>query len=67
MARSGHPDSAGSQFFIVVNDSPHLDRQYTAFGRVVSGIEVVDKIVAAPRDPRDNPKDRIDMKVKVTG
>jgi peptidyl-prolyl cis-trans isomerase B (cyclophilin B) len=66
MARSGHPDSAGSQFFIVVNDSPHLDRQYTAFGRVVSGLDVVDKIVGAPRDPRDNPKDRIDMKVKVT-
>ena len=66
MARSGHPDSAGSQFFIVVNDSPHLDRQYTAFGRVVSGIDVVDKIVGAPRDPRDNPKERIDMKVKVS-
>ena len=66
MARSGHPDSAGSQFFIVVNDSPHLDRQYTAFGRVVSGLEVVDKIVSAPRDPRDNPKERIDMKVKVS-
>ena len=65
MARSQDPDSAGSQFFIVVKDSNFLDRQYTAFGRVVSGMEVADKIVSAPRDPRDNPNDRVDMKVKV--
>ena len=65
MARSANPDSAGSQFFICVADSPFLDRQYTVFGEVVSGIDVVDKIVSQPRDSRDNPKDRIEMKVKV--
>jgi peptidyl-prolyl cis-trans isomerase B (cyclophilin B) len=65
MARSSDPNSAGSQFFIVVKDSNFLDRQYTAFGRVVSGIEVADAIVNSPRDPRDNPNDRVEMKVKV--
>ena len=65
MARSSSPDSAGCQFFICVADSSFLDRQYTAFGRVVSGMEAADKIVAAPRDPKDNPKDRIDIKVRV--
>ncbi len=65
MARAGHPDSAGSQFFICVKDSNFLDRQYTVFGEVVSGIEVVDKIVSQPRDPNDNPFERIEMKVKI--
>ena len=65
MARSGHPDSAGSQFFICVKDSSFLDRQYTVFGEVESGIEVVDKIVAVPRDGNDNPNDRVEMKVKI--
>jgi peptidyl-prolyl cis-trans isomerase B (cyclophilin B) len=65
MARAQDPDSAGSQFFICVADSSFLDRQYTAFGRLVRGIEVADKIVAEPRDARDNPKERIDMKVRV--
>ena len=65
MARSQDPDSGGSQFFIVVKDSPYLDRNYTAFGQVVRGIEVADKIVNAPRDRNDNPNDRIDMKVTV--
>jgi peptidyl-prolyl cis-trans isomerase B (cyclophilin B) len=65
MARSSDPDSAGSQFFICVKDSAFLDRQYTAFGRVVRGIEVADKIVAAPRDARDNPDERVEMKVRV--
>ncbi len=59
------PNSAGSQFFICVADSTFLDRQYSAFGRVVRGMEVADKIVNAPRDGRDNPNDRIDMKVRV--
>lgn len=62
MARSAHPDSAGSQFFIMVADSPHLDGQYTAFGKVSSGLEVVDKIVAAKRDSRDNPIEKIEIK-----
>ena len=65
MARSTDPNSAGSQFFIVVADSTFLDRQYSAFGRVVRGMEAADKIVAAPRDRRDNPNDRIDMKVRI--
>ena len=49
MARSSDPNSAGSQFFICVADAPHLDRQYTAFGRVIQGMDVVDTIVNAPR------------------
>ncbi len=65
MARAQDPDSAGCQFFICVADSNFLDRQYTAFGRVVRGMEAVDKIVASPRDSRDNPNERIDMKVRV--
>ena len=66
MARSGHPDSAGSQFFICVADVPTLNKQYTVFSEVVSGMEVVDKIVSQPRDPGDNPLERIEMKVKIT-
>jgi peptidyl-prolyl cis-trans isomerase B (cyclophilin B) len=66
MARAQSPDSAGCQFFICVADSGFLDRQYTAFGRVVRGMEAADQIVAGPRDARDNPKDRIDIKVRVT-
>jgi peptidyl-prolyl cis-trans isomerase B (cyclophilin B) len=65
MARSQDPDSAGSQFFIVVKDSNFLDRQYTVFGEVTSGMEVADKIVNAPRNSRDLPNERIEMKVKV--
>lgn len=65
MARAANPDSAGSQFFICVADSPFLDRQYTVFGEVVSGMEVADKIVSQPRDKRDNPNDRIEIKVKI--
>src|SRR5512147_2349083 len=65
MARAQNPDSAGSQFFICVKDSAFLDRQYTVFGEVESGMEAVDKIVSQPRDPRDNPNERIEMKVKV--
>jgi peptidyl-prolyl cis-trans isomerase B (cyclophilin B) len=65
MARSQDPNSAGSQFFICVADSGFLDRQYSAFGRVVRGMEVADKIVNAARDARDNPHERIDIKVRV--
>ncbi len=66
MARSGHPDSAGSQFFICVADVPFLDGQYTVFGEVLKGMEVVDKIVSQPRDGNDNPNDRIEMTVDIT-
>ncbi len=65
MARANDPNSAGCQFFICVADSGFLDRQYTAFGRVVRGIEVADRIVSEPRDARDNPKSRVDIKVRV--
>lgn len=65
MARAANPDSAGSQFFICVKDSPFLDKQYTVFGEVTSGMDVVDKIVSQPRDQNDNPNDRIEMKVKI--
>jgi len=65
MARSNDPNSAGSQFFICVADATFLDRQYSAFGRVVRGMEVADQIVSAPRDGRDNPNERIEMKVRV--
>jgi len=67
MARAQDPNSAGSQFFIVVADSTFLDKQYTAFGNVVRGLEVADKIVSAPRDGRDNPNERVEMKVRVAG
>lgn len=62
MARAGNPNSAGSQFFIMHKDSPHLDGQYAAFGKVTSGIEVVDEIATAPTDMRDRPKS--DMRIK---
>lgn len=55
MARTVMPDSAGSQFFIVVEDAPHLDGQYAAFGRVISGMEEVDRIASVPRDAADRP------------
>lgn len=55
MARSGHPDSAGSQFFIMVESAPHLDGQYAAFGKIIEGIEEADKIVMVKRDYRDKP------------
>ena len=65
MARSQDPDSGGSQFFICVADAPFLDSQYTVFGRVIEGMDVVDQIVNTPRDQRDNPNDRIEMKVRI--
>ena len=55
MARAADPNSASSQFFIVVKDSPFLDRQYTVFGQVTKGVDVADKIVSAPRDANDRP------------
>lgn len=66
MARAQDPDSAGSQFFICVADAPFLDGQYTAFGEVVSGLEIADRVVAAKRDGRDNPLERIEMTVTVS-
>ncbi len=56
MARAMDPNSAGSQFFIMVAKSPHLDGQYAAFGKVIEGIEAADTIVSTDRDFRDKPK-----------
>jgi peptidyl-prolyl cis-trans isomerase B (cyclophilin B) len=65
MARSQNPDSGGSQFFICVADARFLDNQYTVFGKVVSGLDVVDAIVSSSRDSRDNPDDKIEMQVRI--
>ena len=56
MARAMHPDSAGSQFFIMVEDAPHLDGQYAAFGRVIEGMDVVNEIATTATDRADKPK-----------
>ena len=55
MARAMDPDSAGSQFFIMVADAPHLDGQYAAFGKVTEGIEAADEIVSVRRNYMDRP------------
>ena len=65
MARSQSPNSAGSQFFIMVDDAPHLNAQYASFGQVIEGMEAVDKIVAAQRDYNDRPMENQIME-KVT-
>ena len=62
MARSSDPNSASSQFFIVVKDSTFLDGQYSAFGEVISGMEVADKIASAPRGANDRPNQPIHIK-----
>jgi peptidyl-prolyl cis-trans isomerase B (cyclophilin B) len=65
MARGNEPDSAGSQFFIVVEPSPFLDGKYTAFGEVTKGHGVADKIVSLPRNDHDLPNERIEMTVTI--
>ncbi|MFC7677972.1 peptidylprolyl isomerase [Paenibacillus sp. GCM10028914] len=65
MARTNDPNSAGSQFFIMHADAPHLDTQYAAFGKVTEGMEVVDEIAALPTDGSDRPDPLPTMK-KVT-
>ena len=66
MARSMRPNSAGSQFFVMVADAPHLDGQYAAFGKVIEGMEAADAIVSAKRDYSDRPyEDQIMEKVTV--
>jgi len=62
MARSMHPDSAGSQFFIMHETSPHLDGAYAAFGKVTEGLEIVDKIACVRTDFRDRPMETQRMK-----
>jgi len=56
MARTMFPNSAGSQFFIMVHDAPFLDGEYAAFGKIIEGQEVADGIVNTPRDMNDKPK-----------
>ncbi len=65
MARANDPDSAGSQFFICLAESNFLDWKYTVFGEAVSGMDVADKVVNAKRDSRDNPLERIEVKVSI--
>jgi peptidyl-prolyl cis-trans isomerase B (cyclophilin B) len=65
MARSQDINSASSQFFIVVSSSRFLDNQYTVFGQVLDGMDIVDKIVNMPRDEKDNPLEKVEMYVTV--
>ena len=65
MARSMSPNSAGSQFFIMHKKSPHLDGQYAAFGKVIEGLDVVDKIAKSKTDRMDRPVQEVKLK-KVT-
>src|SRR5689334_1402351 len=65
MARANEPDTAGSQFFIVVEDSFFLDRKYTVFGEVTKGLGIADKIVNLPRNDQDLPNDRIEITVTI--
>ncbi|XOQ43913.1 MAG: Peptidyl-prolyl cis-trans isomerase [Clostridium sp.] len=66
MARTMDPNSAGSQFFIMVEDTPYLDGEYASFGRVISGMEEVDRIVNVPRDYDDKPlRDEVIQNVTV--
>ena len=63
MARSMMPDSAGSQFFIMHEDAPHLDGQYAAFGKVIEGIEVVDKVASVKTDYNDKPLEPVVIEI----
>src|SRR5262249_48391179 len=65
MARTNDPNSAGSQFFIVVKDSNFLDGQYTVFGEVVKGMKTADKIGSLPRNRSDLPTERVEMTIVV--
>lgn len=66
MARSQAPNSAGSQFFICAGPTPQLDNKYTVFGQVIEGLDIIQEIVNTPRDRRDNPKEKVEMTVKIT-
>lgn len=63
-ARSQDPNSASSQFFICTGSPTQLDGQYSIFGKVINGMDVADKIVNSPRDAKDNPNDKIEMKIE---
>ena len=67
MARSMHPDSAGSQFFVMHQDSPHLDGQYAAFGRLTGGLDVLDAIAGTRTDRQDHPLEEQQIKsIRIT-
>lgn len=67
MARSMNPNSAGSQFFIMTDDAPHLDGMYASFGKITSGMEEADRIVSVDRDMMDKPReDQVIKQVRVT-
>ncbi len=65
MARAANPNSASSQFFIMTSDSSHLNGQYSAFGKVIEGLDAVDAIVAEDKDFRDNPVNPVEMSVTI--
>ena len=65
MARESNINSAGSQFFICVTDLPNLDGNYTVFGKVIDGMDVVDNIMKVSVDFRDNPIERVEMKISI--
>jgi peptidyl-prolyl cis-trans isomerase B (cyclophilin B) len=65
MARANEPDTAGSQFFIIVEQSSSLDGKYTAFGEVTKGLGIADKIVGLPKNDHDLPNERIEMTVTI--
>lgn len=62
-ARTADPNSATSQFFLMHGVSPHLDGQYTAYGKAISGLEVIDKVAKMPKDARDNPNDKVEFTI----
>jgi cyclophilin family peptidyl-prolyl cis-trans isomerase len=63
--KPGEPNSAGSQFFICDAPVPNLNNQYTVFGQVISGLEVIKKIANSPRDKRNNPKEKVVMNIAI--
>jgi cyclophilin family peptidyl-prolyl cis-trans isomerase len=65
MARTRDPNSAGSQFFVMAAPATHLDGQYSAFGKVVEGLDVIDKIVNVPSGEMDRPTEKVEMKVRI--
>ena len=65
MARTNDPNSASSQFFVCHDNAPFLDKNYTVFGRVIEGQEVIDLIVNSEKDMNDNPIEKIEMKVSM--
>jgi peptidyl-prolyl cis-trans isomerase B (cyclophilin B) len=65
MIQGGDPNSAGSQFFICVKEAKQLSHNCTVFGQVIKGMEVADQIISHPRDQRDNPMDRVEMKIRI--